>query len=328
MLEKSIDHLNLPKLSREIFLASWSFKTKKQYVLYIKQWITFCVEKEKDYNNPTVKSLILFLTSLFRKGLSYSAINIARSAISSFAEVKNGIRLGAHHLISKFMLGVRNLKPKVSKYSNIWDVDIVLKFLVELWPNNKLSLELLTKKFVMLFLLVTSQRIQALQVLKLSNLCWINQNLAVFVLTDKLKHVRKKELGFFELRSFEPEPKLCIVLCLKEYISRTKKLRGNVDQLLITIKGPFGPPHHDTIGRWVSNVFRDSGVDCVTFKPHSTRSATVSKYSQLNVTVDKILQKADWASESTFRKYYQKQILPKEDISGNILNNFLRAKKK
>ena len=318
----------MPNQVRTIFLASWASKTKRQYIVYIKQWITFCVEKNKNFKKPTVKNLLIFLTRLYNKKLSYSAINIARSAISSFSEIKDCVKLGAQPIISRFMAGIKNLRPKVSRYSAIWDVDMVLKYLIELWPLEKLSLDLLSKKLVVLFLLVTSHRVQSVQALRLSNLKWVQKDLCVFLLSEKLKHIRNKELGYIELKGYQHDPRLCIIRCLKEYIKRTKDMRGKIDELIITTRKPYRAAHHATIGKWVMSIFRDSGVDDKSFKPHSVRSATTSKYLKLNISVDKILKKADWSSEGTFRRYYDKQILPSGDISQEMLNAFLKNNRK
>ena len=49
---------------------------------------------------------------------------------------------------------MRKLQPK---YSAVWDISVVLKYLSELSPNELLSLKNLTLKVLMLLLLVSSQ---------------------------------------------------------------------------------------------------------------------------------------------------------------------------
>ena len=309
-------------------MDSISFKTKKLYAVYIKKWVTFCVEKNLNYKNPSLNNVALFLSVLYKRGLSYSAINIARSAISFFTPSSEGLKLGANPIISRIMLGIKNNRPKVSRYVAMWDIDIVLSFLRELWPLKSLPTNLVVKKLVTLILLVTSHRIQTLQTLKVSNLLWVRKDLCIFVLDEKLKHSRGKELGFVQLNAFDKDPRLCVIRCLREYLQRTKKDRGEIDYLLITTIRPFRPAKHDTIGNWVTNTLKDSGIDVSVFKPHSTRGASVSKYVSLKVPVDLILSKGQWSVESTFRKFYDKQILPQGDISQKLLNNFVKNNQK
>ena len=196
LLASNVVSLNVPKSVQDVYMSSISIKTKQLYILYIKRWISFCVEKGFCYKVPTIRTLLLFLSSLVRRKVCYSAVNIARSAISFFAPKVEGAKIGVHPDICRFLLGVKKSSPVLSKYLAIWDVDLVLKFLVELWPLKPLPLTLLIKKFVMLFLLVTSHRVQSLQVLKLSKLVWVREDLVVFILDERLKHVRNQELGF------------------------------------------------------------------------------------------------------------------------------------
>ena len=326
LLSSGVEEFSFPSLTQELYMNSINYKTRKLYVVYVKKWIAFCVERGYDYRKPIVRDFALFISFLYRQGLSYSAINIARSAISFFAPQFEGHRLGSHPVICRILLGIRNLKPKISKYVAIWDVDMVLGFVFELWPLGGLPLPLLAKKLVILILLVTSGRIQCVLLLKLSNLVWVKQGLCIITLDKKMKHIRGGELGFVELNAFSPEPRLCVVKCLKQYIARTKDLRGKVDDLIITTVKPYKAATHDTLARWVMDILRDSGVDVETFKSHSTRSATASKLLKLKVPVDQILRRAGWAAESTFRVFYDKQILPEGDVSQTLLNSFLRKK--
>ena len=93
------------------------------------------------------------------------------------------------------------------------------------------------------------------------------------------------------MNAFDKDPRLCVIRCLREYLQRTKKDRGEIDYLLITTIRPFRPVKHDTIGNWVTNTLKDSGIDVSVFKPYSTRGDSVSKYVGLKVLVDKILSK-------------------------------------
>ena len=49
--------------------------THRQYNVYIKKSLQFCGEGSHDPVNPSVRSVLSFLHSLVKKGLSYSALN-------------------------------------------------------------------------------------------------------------------------------------------------------------------------------------------------------------------------------------------------------------
>ena len=105
-----------------------------------------------------MNDILKFLTCLHSEGLGYSAINAAKSAISSFLSFINTCtQFGTHVLIKRFMKGIFELKPTLPKYNCTWDLDMVLNHLKVLSPLCDLSLLQLSKKLVMLFALCTGQ---------------------------------------------------------------------------------------------------------------------------------------------------------------------------
>ena len=63
--------------TQNILMESWKSSTRKQYEPYIRAWNKLCVERDIDPTSPTLKAVTDFLSSLFDRGLSYSAINTA-----------------------------------------------------------------------------------------------------------------------------------------------------------------------------------------------------------------------------------------------------------
>ena len=51
-----------------------------------------------------------------------------------------------------------------------------------------------------------------------------------------------------------------------------------------------------------------SGIDTSVFKPHSTRAASTSKASKCSVPISHIMSAASWASDSTFHKFYKREV--------------------
>ena len=73
------------------------------------------------------------------KGLTYTTINTARSAISAVAVPKNNMTIGNHSLVSIFMKGVCKGSPPTPRYRSTWDVQPVLSYLSSLNPPEKLD---------------------------------------------------------------------------------------------------------------------------------------------------------------------------------------------
>jgi len=54
----------------------------------------------------TVDQALDFFTPLYEQGLTYSAINTARSALSSYIVLEDGTSLGQHQLVSRQLKGI------------------------------------------------------------------------------------------------------------------------------------------------------------------------------------------------------------------------------
>ena len=71
-----------PELSQpvtEIILQSYRKQTEKQYSTYLKKFESYCISREVYLPDANLSIGLDFLYDLHEKGLSYSAVNTARS---------------------------------------------------------------------------------------------------------------------------------------------------------------------------------------------------------------------------------------------------------
>ena len=306
-IRQYLKNRDVPTRAQKVIIASWRDKTKTAYTTFIRKWILFCEKRHADPLAPSVNRLIRFLTYLFYdEKLSYASLNTARSAVSIFSLHKQD-SLGSHPMVTQFLRGIFNLKPRLPKTSVTWDTGIVLKKLQQWHPAKNLDLHQLTLKLVLLFLLVTGQRGQTLWSLDVRNitlskkeaLCRIGDILK----TSSVKHHQEE----IKLVAYSETKSLCVVHYLNEYIIRTKKLRGGEHRLLISTRHPYRGVSRDTVSNWTKEGLKICGVDMSVFTPHSTRAASTSKAAQ-RITLPTILKTAGWRSASTFARFYKKPI--------------------
>ena len=94
---------------------------------------------------------------------------------------------------------------------------------------------------------------------------------------------------------------------IRTYLERTKCWRkGDHDQLLLSFRQPHGAVTTSSIARWLKLGMAESGIDTQKFKAHSTRGAAVSKARAQGLSVEQILERADWVRASTFRRFYHR----------------------
>lgn len=302
-IRKALRKRGISEAGQNIIIKSWRESTRKQYDTYIKKWIHYC-ERETGSNIDTVNSIIGFLTSLHEQGLSYTAINTARSALSNFMRLIGKVDIHEDTLVSRFMKGIFNEKPPLPKYKTIWDAKVVLQYLETM---NTQSLVALSCKLCMLFLLVTAQRCQTLHVLKLSDIHNTEEGLVINI-SAPIKQTRGNyHIDPIFLKTYGVNNKLCIVTLIKEYIRRTECLRTGDNLLVSTIK-PHGNISKQTVSRWIKITMKKAGIEEI-FKPHSTRAAATSQAYNKGVPLSDIIKTAGWSNAKTFATFYQKEIM-------------------
>lgn len=301
-------------------MASWRSGTSKQYQTYLKRWETYCQSKGLGKFEATVENGIDFLATLFSAGLGYSAINTARSALSSVLVLSNNITFGSHPLVARFLKGVFELKPSLPRYSRIWDVAAVLQYLKTLGPASELDLKTLTTKTTMLLCLLTGQRCQTLTKLD-TNLMQILPDKIVFTVGDKLKTTRPgKHIQPIELLAYNQDKTLCVVSHLQTYLTHTQPLRGQYSKLLISYAKPHKPVTISTVSKWAKAVLKEAGVDITCFSGNSARSASTSYSAQSGLPLKDILKAGGWSKAGTFARYYNKPV--QANFGSHILAHF------
>lgn len=293
----------------EIMLKSLSTSTLQQYSTVYKKWIPFCNDSKYDCFNVSVPVVLKFLTEQFNKGASYSTLNTFRSALSLIL----GKQLCNNDSVSRFFKGIFKIKPNFPKYHSSWDPNLVLSYLSGLYPNESLSLEILTKKLVTLLALSTGQRVQTLSLIEINNIS-NNESYISISITDIIKTSTPSRANpRLIIPFFRENESICPAKALSSYIDMTSEYRSlpNTNKLILTTKKPLHSASSQSISRWIKTILKDSGIDVNKFSSHSTRHASTSAASRAGVSVDLIKKTAGWSGNSLcFAKFYN---LPLED---------------
>ena len=86
-IRQQLEGLGLTFRSIAVIVASWREGTTSQYQTYLQKWSEFCKQKHCDVLSPPLPLTLDFLSMLYEKGLSYSAVNTARSMLSSILQL-------------------------------------------------------------------------------------------------------------------------------------------------------------------------------------------------------------------------------------------------
>ena len=288
--------------------------TARQYERAWRSWSGWCDSWHISCFSTSIKNILTNLARLFHeKGLQYRIINVYRSAISAFHIPIDGMVIGKHPLVSKFMKGVFRLSPPESKYFVTWDVNQVLNLLKSWSPADSITLKQLTLKLFMLAALISAARKSSLDKFD-PRFRFFKSNGVLFKVPGLTKCAnQKKPIESFFLASFPPDRKLCFSTYLRIYERKTKVFRPTSARgknlLFLSYIKPHKPVSSSTLARWAKSVVSLAGIDTKIFKPHSTGSQASSAAFNAGVALSDILEAADWTNESTFTRFYKKAIV-------------------
>lgn len=298
-------------------IASLSPNSLKQYNVYLRKWFVYCTQNDIDFYNASIPNVITFLMQLFNEGAQYGSLNTCRSAISLII----GDHIGQNDSVKRFFKGIFRLRPPLPRYNRTWDTSIVLNYLENLYPNDNLSLEMITKKLVTLLALVTAHRVQTLSKISIDNISISSTRININI-TELIKTSRPgSSQPILILPFYNQKPELCPGKTLQSYLAKTNDLRKNVKNLFIGLKKPHSAVSAQTLSRWIRSTLGASGVDVAAFGAHSTRHAATSAQHRAGVSLDHIRRTAGWSGTSNvFFKFYNKPL--QDDVNNDY---FARA---
>ena len=295
-----------------LLAAAWRKETQSAYNSCWRHWHSWCAKKQIDPFCATVEQIADFLSGLYNDGYEYRTINAYRSAISAFHPDINGIKVGQISIIKQLMTGIFNSRPPIPRYTETWDVDQVLKHLISLPENQSLSLKQLSQKVAMLMALTSACRSSEICSFDTKYMD-VKQDEIVFTLTGLSKTRKATDRPLKMNFPKNDEQNLDVRQCILAHLERTSTLRGNESKLLVSFIKPHNAVKPCTVAGWLKNLLKEAGIDTNVFKAHSTRGESTSKANKFGISVQQIMQKANWKSASTFQKFYNKPVSSNEN---------------
>ena len=325
-LRKNHRAAGISERSSKLILSGWSKGTTSSYQSGRKKWSCWCNRREIDPFSCDIKHFLDFLSELFEDSLQHRTINSICSAVSMTHDRVEGVPIGQHPLVTRLLKGMYNLRPPQPRYSDTWNVDMVIQHLQSLGDNSKLTLKVLGQKLALLMALVEASRSSELNAQDVRYRVFKPEGVlfSLQTLTKKRACGAPPRQLFFA--AFPEDQNLCVVQCLKEYEKQTEAFRPRSREadnpLFLSHIRPHRPVTSQRIAHWVKDRLSEAGVDTSRFKAHSVRGAVTSAALNKGVTLGDILQVADWSSESTFRRFYYR---PTHDYSANFGRKVLQV---
>ena len=297
--------------------------TQNAYNSSWNKWHCWCVERGLDPFQSTLESIVNFLSELLDSGLEYSTINGYRSSISAFHKEIDGSKIGQHPIIKQFMAGAFNMKPPQPRYNDTWDVDKVLDYIRSLGDNGALTDKMLSLKVTMLLALTNASRAHELKNLNPLLMRDFGDKIVwpISALT-KTKRPSKPDISL-TITKFD-EKVLDTVECVRTYLERTSSWRNNErrkTQLLLALVRPHNPVSTSTVSRWLKDLMQSAGICTAIFQGHSVRSAATSKVATMGLSVQQILERANWSNSKTFYRFYYRSQMHSDNFQDMLFQS-------
>ena len=324
-IKHALESMGFTKNTIDIIYHGWSPNTVKQYQTYHNKWAKFCEARQCDQEETTLTILLEFFTHLYEIGHSFSGVNTAKSALLTIVRVNNDFKWKDDPIVKKFFAGYYRLRTPTAKYTNSWNVELMLEYLDNLMPLQDISLKELTHKAVALLALASGSRAQTIELMDLKNMS-SNNNKLIFVFDKPLKTSKAgKSPHFLEFERFSI-PSRCVVATLLEYIRRTDAFRNpKCTKLWLSHVKPHGGVGKDTISRWMKQVIHLAGIDVTHFTAHSFRMASTSTAAAAGVGMHTILETANWTAAENFEKFYHRDTSQSKDKKRGHRVQFAKA---
>ena len=296
---------------------------------YASKWGVFdrwCVVHNVDPVNCHIASVLDFMQEKLSTGTCPATLKVYVAALSACHALIDGMPLGRHPLLSRFLRGARRLRPTVKTKMPSWDLAIVLEGLVEtpFEPLESASDRLLTLKMVFLMAITSLKRIGDMQALSISPSCLDFAPGSVKVILhphpDYLPKVPFSAVHPVILEAFCPPPfatpeqeksyRLCPVRALQTYVHRTSQWRKS-EQLFVCYGGGNrgAAATRQTMSHWVRDAialaYEARGqASPIGLRAHSTRGVASSSALARGAPLQQVCDAAGWSSPHTFIRFY------------------------
>lgn len=313
----------------KLLISATRTSTRRTYESSWKRWSCWCSKRKINPISAPINEILIFLTDCFNSGSAYRTLNVLRSAISSTHSKIDGYLIGQHPFVTQLLRGALLTRPPQPRYTQTWDVDAVLNYILSMEKNRLLKLKELSLKLVMLMALSCPERISSLSKLDLRYVNFRPEG-ATFTLATPRKTGSYDKTATALFATFQEDKKLCPVKCLKQYLKLTSDFRPASSPtlpnlLFLSFIRPHNPVTSASIGRWLRTIMKLAGIDTQIFKAHSVRSASTTAASNAFVPLSTIMSMADWSSPSTFKTFYYKPTLNTEYARGVLSSNTVNS---
>ncbi|KAN0040691.1 hypothetical protein ACTA71_009029 [Dictyostelium dimigraforme] len=315
---KEVDRIN--SNSNSTTLEAGDYSTSNP--IYAK-FYSFCTSNNLDPSDITLVVFMDYLAYLFKvvPSLAYSTINGHRSMLNQLLHLYNKSDIVNDPFIARLMAGIHKLRPASAKYNEIWDANLVFKYLSKINVLPKFTYSALLHKTLVLCKMFGLARSSDLVKWSLNNLIISADSIKGPVINSKEQrnNNNNSNLSILELTSLDDDnSSVCPVRHLKSLLLAASKRRSTNSGNSVFIQNNGDPLSTKEINEIVVSTLSKSGIDI----SHSTRSAMASLLLSNNIPFHVVKKMGRWKLNDTVDTFYDKKIIGEK--SSGFLNTVVK----
>ena len=186
----------------------------------------FCLQFGVASRSCPPSVIVKYIRKMVDEKASYQTINLHKSAISKFHEGFQGHTIGTHPLVKQALKAAFRINPPLPKYQHTFDISLLLDYIKNLPPNERLSFKMLTYKTLILTIYASLSRVSSLA--RLGPSLTENRDHVIVHLCHLEKQSRPGHVrGFLSIPRFPEDPQLCPAEALQEYSAKVSLCQTN-----------------------------------------------------------------------------------------------------
>ena len=297
--------------------------TERIYQSHWSCWVDWAERRQVDPSDPLVHQLcdfLLFLTQ--EKKFTQGTVKSYRSAICTTIRQSGGPDLSANPILRELVNSLKVNAPKSALRIPQWDIYLVLEALKgePFEPPTTCDLAHWSYKTAFLLALATAKRRSELHAIEFKTTRWEKNEVHLFLLPEFIAKNQRPGETFpsivvpamaHTLRKGDPNRALCPHRALKWYLEKSKALRSSQRRLFISFTKPGKEIAAPTLSRWIVKavtiaMLQNGQLPCIKNTPraHEVRAIATSLAIIRSVSMENILRAAFWRNESTFSRFY------------------------
>ena len=297
---------------KDLLKASWRPSSIATYKASWKIWSIWAREKGIPEKDPTGGDVARFLCYLHRvKGLAYRTILVYKSTLSTFCK-RN---FSSDFLVRRILKAIALSRPPARK-APTWNPATLVNWLEHNAVNPE-SLYDVSRRTAVLLLLASGRRVHDLTLLNVSREAFIDKGSHIILWPEygsKTDSDRHRQSGWRLVDGLSQN--INPVYWLRKLKELSRNRRGRLKSLFLTTRGETQPASRTIMGNWIKSLMKEAGIDAT---PGSTRTAVASQNWVEGLPTEEILKRGNWTRESTFQKFYRKEIQKSTLPPGNLL---------